>query len=244
MPLPKHLQQPEARFCHVADEWLLTYAHINTHGLVGTPMVFSIAMAIELYLKAYHVAIFGNPSKTTKRGHNLVAIIEEIRQVDSAFPDLLKIRPHLSQLPVHDLSDKGWNLPWYTSLSQDDQQELHGRYELYMVVSYIADLKYGISPPLDKHGNRLISSSWTILNPMWANIAVFIRRKVGFPVHPYDDVLHYALKNPQLTESSRAYIQSIYDRTHGCDSTQGIREAADSQISIDALNSLDESPRP
>jgi hypothetical protein len=212
-PRKSHLNTDESKFCHVADEWLLTYAQLSSQGLSGSPMASSAAMAVELYLKAYHVFLCKDSSKTTSFSHDLFELAKEINASDPCCPPVLKFSENIYKLPLEELDGGGCLPKGYSKLSKPEKMELKRRPEIYLILKHSAELKYGISSAL-KCGNKAISSSWTPLHPDYAEIAVGVGKQIHFPKKIEDDYFYRALPSPTLSEKARVYIKDVYDRTH------------------------------
>lgn len=205
-------QEDYFRFGFVADQWLVEYAH-QCAGVISLPvMTFSMSLVFELYLKAYYAKIITQPPATTL-GHNVRKILENLAKADQNFPSELIFNKDLLQYPLFELDKDGWKSQWFVNLGEADKKELKVNYEFYLIMAYGIDLKYGISPSLEKHNGRLISSAWTLFNPKLSEIIIAIRNRISYPGTKTEDILSIKLKNPRLEQGSKDYLQSIIDNT-------------------------------
>jgi hypothetical protein len=211
MPLPDSLNDDFRRFAFTADEWLTSYAHLSSTFVVVYPTTFSMAMVLELYLKAYSAFLSGNGTDVTKFGHKIAELYEDLQTRDSEFPFDLRLSPSLSKHPLHNLDAESWQCSWYSALSQTEQDDIRANYEIYLVMGYAADLKYGISPALPRHNGRIISSAWSRLNPWLARFVCRIRKRIGYPANMQDDRLFYSLRHPELHQDARTYLANIHE---------------------------------
>jgi hypothetical protein len=202
------------RFGFVGDEWLIEYSH-QSAGVISIPaMIFSMVMSLELYLKAYYSKI-GNPDyPATKFGHRTDILIKKLQNIDAKFPDTLKFNMALLNYPLCELDKESWKCEWYLNLPENERNELIKNYEFYLAMAYGMDLKYGISPSLQKHNGRIISSSWTRFSPKLSNIIIAIRNRISYPEKKEDDLLvHPGSIHPRLDNSSKAYLFKITEQT-------------------------------
>lgn len=200
------------RFAFVGDEWLIEYAHQGANVVSAPAKVFSMAMTFELYLKAYYSKIKANPP-ATKFGHKTDQIIIKIQEFDLNFPSELNFKMSLLAYPIYELDREKWQCPWYLNLNQEDRLELKDNYEFYVTMAYGADLKYGISPSLEKHNGRIISSAWTSFNPRLSSIVIAIRNLIVFPGKKTDDLLMFAMRNPKIEYDSKKFLEVIMQGT-------------------------------
>lgn len=214
MPVPPHLTKPETRFCHVADEWLVLYAHLSDTNLATVPMAAAAAMSLELYLKAYFTALTGNHEKAITFGHRIADLANELQTIDPGhFPPVLRINPDLAGEAVHHLDGSNWTATWYLALSDAERLEFDSRYEVYLVAAAAKNLKYGISPPPSRDRDFLLTASWSHLNPVWADIAIAVRQRIDFPRRREDDRIWWAIRNPCLSDASRKFLIRVVEET-------------------------------
>jgi len=209
MPLPEFLREDSTRYAFTADEWLVSYAQLNASLLVVYPMTFSLAMVLELYLKAYAARLAGTGVDVSRYGHKIADLYSWLQESDADFPGEIRLAPELSKLPLFELDSEGWNCNWFKTLEPEKQDDVRTNYEIYMAMAYSADLKYGISPALPKHGRRVISSAWGSHNPWLVTFVRTVRARIGHPVEPWADPLLSALESPDLHVSARTYLKSV-----------------------------------
>ena len=201
------------RFAFVADQWLTEYA-FQSGGVVSLPaLTFSFAMTLELYLKAYYTKLSNDGLGATKFGHRIDKLLKEIESIDSSFPDILKFNVSLINFPIYELDRCQWNTDWFNKLPSEEKKSLKENYEFYLIMAYGPDLKYGISPSLEKHNGRIISSAWTHFNQKLKDILIYIRNRIEYPLSESDDNLFWALKNPRQSKDSLNYIENIMSQT-------------------------------
>ena len=213
MTLPDFLKEDYSRFAFTADEWLVSYAHMSASFVSTYAATFSMAMTIELYLKAYYAYLAEPEGDATKYKHGIARLYQDLEQMDTKFPANIKLNTKLSTLPLHELDRESWQSNWFLALSTEDQREIRQHYEVYMVMAYASDLKYGISPALPRHSGRVISSAWSHLNPWIAEFVLSIRKRIGHPKKKVDDRLHYALLHPDLDRRAAQFIEDIHSRS-------------------------------
>lgn len=201
------------RFAFVADEWLTEYA-FQSGGVISLPaLTFSFAMTLELYLKAYFTRLTNDGLGATKYSHRIDKLLKEIESIDPYFPDILKFNLNLLDFPIFELDRKHWDTEWYNKLPQNEKQSLRDNYEFYLIMAYGPDLKYGISPSLEKHNGRIISSAWTHFNNKLKYIIIYIRNRIEYPINKVDDNLYWSMKNPRQSKESLNYIEEIMLQT-------------------------------
>ena len=209
-------QEDHFRFAFVADEWLALYSDFENASAL--PRIFAMVMTFELYLKAYHSKLtvkIPDAKNTTKFSHRCDLLLNEISRLDKEhFPSLLKFNLSLLNCPLYELDRNGWNCEWFKKLSEPDQNELRDNYEFYLIMAYGTDLKYGICPSLEKHGGRIISSTWSAYNPKLAEMVTFIRNRIGFPDHQVNDLLKRKLEQQNSGYASSKFLRNIIDRTN------------------------------
>ena len=213
MALPDFLKDDFSRFAFTADDWLVSYAHLSASFVTVYPTTFSMAMILELYLKAYIAFLEGNGTNVTAHGHDICSMYKKLMDEDPLFPTEIRLFPDLSKNPIFELDRDNWQSKWFLALTQEIQTDIRENYEIYLAMAYVVDLKYGVSPAPKKNAGRIISSSWTSLNPWIAKFVVTIRKRIGHPQNKLDDCLHYTLNHRDLHPRAKVFLEEIYDET-------------------------------
>ena len=204
----------DKRFAFSADDWLISYADqcLNTRSI--SVMTFSFAMVLELYLKAYYTNVTGDAIAATKFSHKIRSLLQKLKGIDAdRFPASLNFKLHLLDYDIWELDRTQWRSEWFVKLGEADQNELRANSEFYLAMAYIGDLKYGISPSLEKHNGRVLSSSWGSHNKRLADIVVDIRNRIGYSAPEILDGLKYMGADQRISSHARNYLSDIYSRS-------------------------------
>src|ERR1700741_3049891 len=113
------------------DEWLIAYACVPPHAMSAS--LFSVGHAVELYLKAAHVAYFGDISKAIKYGHKVMDLWGACRAKD---PDFMSSNLFRDEIFLRDFLDPSV----VADLDPTDQLHLIENQQLYLVFKHLQDL--------------------------------------------------------------------------------------------------------
>ncbi len=120
-------------FLIAADEWIVNYS-LPVMRLTSVKL-FSVGHALELYLKASNTKINGDIDRAIKFGHDLPRIWADCKQHDPEFLPEYQLRDTVLARDLLDHAD-------YSKLAKEDVMHFLQNQELYVVVKYLADLKY------------------------------------------------------------------------------------------------------
>jgi hypothetical protein len=185
-------------FLWSADEWIVNYS-LPVMRLTSVKL-FSIGHALELYLKAGNTKITGDIERAIKFGHELPLIWKDCKENDPTFLPDYELR---ETVLAHNLLDQNG----YSKLSKDDAIHFLQNQELYVVVKYLADLKY-LGAPL-KRIKGAYALAVVFPNPMWADLFRAFRVYLGHPEAGKLDMLQEHISDSQLPQFSVQFLRQI-----------------------------------
>jgi hypothetical protein len=187
-----------AVYLRTADEWIVNYS-LPILNLTSVKL-FSVGHALELYLKASIAKLTGDVDAAVNFGHDIPAIWERCKQLDSSFLPAFELR---KTILARDLLDHGD----YSQLEKYDLLHFLRHQELYVVAKYLADLKY-LGAPLKK-----IKGAYAIAvffpNPEWPTLFASLRRHLGHPEEGKLDVIQYHIEESALPPFSIQFLKDI-----------------------------------
>jgi hypothetical protein len=185
-------------FLWSADEWIVNYS-LPVMRLTSVKL-FSIGHAFELYLKACNSKITGDIERAIKFGHELPRIWKDCKERDRTFLPDYELRDTVLARNLLDHKD-------YSKLSKDDAIHFLHNQELYVVVKYLADLKY-LGAPL-KRIKGAYALALFFPNPLWADLFKALRAYLGHPEAGKLDMLQEHISDSQLPQFSVQFLRQI-----------------------------------
>lgn len=181
------------------DEWLVAYACVPS--LATSASLFSIAHAVELYLKAAHVATFGNMDRAIGHGHRLMAIWRECRSKDPDFMAPYEVREEVLSIDFLDHSR-------VEGLNDDDRANYLELSQLYLVLKHLQDLKY-FGLPWKTRQPKAMQWGFFFPDPFWVNFFRDIRAYIGYPGANECDQLSIIMRFGRLPDLAAKFLTEI-----------------------------------
>lgn len=177
----------------LGDEWIISYLLNYEPTTFKTVSNFSIAHALECYLKAAFEYKFGI-DEVKKERHDLYSILNKLQNNDNSFLPFLKIDKQLYDLYSIE-SDSNYNLDIKL------QKEIILNDYIFFPLKYITDLKY----------HRFIKAkgpkSYGVIFPENRFTPIFnaIRLYVGFEQSGKIDFLKFAIEEKKIVNFTNNY---------------------------------------
>lgn len=181
------------------DEWLVAYACVPS--LAASASLFSVAHAVELYLKAAHVAAFGDMDRAIRYGHRLMPIWSECRRKDPNFMASYEVREEILSIDFLDYSR-------VEKLNDDDRANFLELSQLYLVFKHLQDLKY-FGLPWKTRGSH--AKQWALFYPdsFWVNFFRELRAHIGYPGANDCDQLSIIMRFGTVPDSAVNFLSQI-----------------------------------
>lgn len=185
------------RYFQCGDEWLIASTMLDS-SLIA-PKLFSIGYALELYLKSALIKLTQDEKRVIKYSHSLKGLIDDCFGQDSNFCPTLKIDNEAYDCDF-------LNFKNLSKLPQKSNLEYVHKQELYIVVKYLADVKY-LGTTLKGHKGSY-SFGAVEENPLWIKIFSEIRNYIAAPIS-YGNILKDFISEKNCSKKIDKYLNQI-----------------------------------
>lgn len=188
----------------MADEWFVAYAITPTP--MASVVLFSLAHAVELYLKACFGKTCGTIEETVRMGHDLPKMWQQLKTADPTFMPGFEIRKN-----VYEATGTAEDDEIRTSLSPDDWTHFLEHRELYLVMKYVVDLKYLGGPMRIEH---CVYLSYSVRGSYWIRFLNEIRSFLMRGESEYFDHMSWLVHDGKFSEEAKEYLRGLGLKTY------------------------------
>lgn len=185
-------------FAYEGDEWLVAYACIPG-GTIG-PVLFTVGHAVELYMKAVHVKLFGDVTAAIDLRHNIKRLWDACKGHDSGFMSAYEIRDSIYS---RDFLDRKIS----SKFTPDDEMHFGSNQSLYIIFKHLQDLKYFHLPwKKGKVGPMVYMHP----DPFWISFFKDLRKYLDYPPKGKADRIAQILEHEVLPIGAAQYLRQLY----------------------------------
>lgn len=192
------------RDCHSlaqhGDEWFIAYACAPP--LATSAVLFSVRHAVELYLKAAHVAAFGDITKAIKYGHKVIDLWDACKAEDPSFMSSYLLRKEIFAIDFLDSTA-------VAGLSTQEQLHYLKNQQIYLLFKHLQDLKY-FGLPWKTRDTLPKAMAFLHPDPLWISFFRALRSHIGYPRLGCVDRIAQLLELNALPQAAAIYLRDLY----------------------------------